>query len=218
MDSRIQKIIKTLGETYPDPKPSLDFKTPFELLVAAVLSAQCTDERVNKVTPALFKVADTPEGLLKLGIVKLEKYIRSTGFFHAKAKSLIGASAELVQKYNGALPTSLEALQTLPGIGRKTASVILAQAFHIPAFPVDRHVFRVANRLNLTGRQEKTPEKVDLAVRKTVPEKYWINLHMQLVFLGRQICRPKPKCDVCPLLPYCPTGQNIHQATSGGPK
>lgn len=209
MDSRIQKIIKILAKTYHKPKPSLNFKTPFELLVATVLSAQCTDERVNKVTPALFAAANTPEKLLRLGARKLENLVRPTGFYKAKTKSLLGAAAVLVKKFNGKVPANLEDLQKLPGVGRKTASVILAQAFKIPAFPVDRHVFRVANRLALAGAPQKTPEKTDLALRKNIPEKYWIALHMQLVYHGRQICRPKPNCGACPLLKHCSYGK-IH--------
>lgn len=209
MDTRVKKISEILNKTYPNPRPFLNFKTPFELLIASVLSAQCTDERVNKVTPALFAIANTPEGLIKLGKKRLEELIRSTGFYRAKARGIMGAAESILKDFGGEMPNTLENLQKLPGIGRKTASVILSQAFGVPAFPVDRHVFRVANRLNLTGKPEKTPDKTDMALRKVFPEKDWIKLHYELVLLGRTYCRPKPKCEECPLLKYCPTGQTF---------
>lgn len=205
MEARIQKIIRVLNKFYPNPKPFLHFRTPFELLVATILSAQCTDVRVNMVTPALFRAANTPEKLLRLGEKKLIPYIRSTGFYRAKTKSLLGASKMIVEKFSGKVPASLEDLQKLPGVGRKTASVVLAQAFGIPAFPVDRHVFRVANRLALAHAKdaEKTAEQLE----KNLPRKYWIPVHIQLVTHGRKICRPNPKCSACALLQYCPDGK-----------
>lgn len=200
-----ENIIKILKKMYPAPRPSLNFKTPFELLVASILSAQCTDERVNIVTGRLFATANTPEKIAKLGKSGLIKYIKPTGFFRAKAKNIIAACKKLITDFDGKIPRTLEQLQTLPGVGRKTASVVLAQAFHIPAFPVDRHVLRVANRLGLA--HAKTPDNTDMQLRAAIPEKLWIAAHMQLVLLGRQICRPKPKCEICPLLKYCPEGQ-----------
>ena len=216
---RVKKIIAALNKLYPDPKPALKFETPFESLVATILSAQCTDARVNIVTRQLFRVANTPEGILKLGEKRLEIFVRSTGFFRAKTKSLNGAAKMIIEKFGGRVPENLEDLQSLPGVGRKTASVVLAQAFGIPAFPVDRHVFRVANRLELAFvegakggakngiKRAKTPEKTDFALRKNIPEKFWIPLHLQLVYHGRLICRPKPKCHECALLKWCPEGQ-----------
>lgn len=207
MDKRIDSIIEALNKLFPDPKPALDFTTPFESLVATILSAQCTDARVNIVTKTLFNVANTPEKIIRLGGKKLEEYIHSTGFFHAKAKNIIATSKVLLENYDGKIPQSLEEMQKLPGVGRKTAGVVLAQAFKIPAFPVDRHIFRVTHRLALTTA--KTPDKTDEELRTRIPEKFWIRMHLQLVFLGRQICRPKPKCSICPLLKYCPEGQKI---------
>jgi len=172
MDARIAAIIKRLGELYPDPRPFLHFTSPFELLVAVILSAQCTDARVNLVTPTLFKVANTPEKMLKLGEKRLIPYIRSTGFFNAKAKSIIEASRGIVEKFGGEVPQTLEELQMLRGVGRKSASVVLSQAFGTPAFPVDRHVLRVANRLGLA--HANTPDKTDLQLRKVIPKKFWI--------------------------------------------
>lgn len=213
MNSRTGKIIAALNKSYPNPKPSLEFKSPFELLVAAVLSAQCTDERVNIVTEKLFAVANTPKKILSLGGRKLMGYIKPTGFYRAKGKNLINASRKLVEDFDGKVPASLEKLQTLPGVGRKTASVILAQAFRIPAFPVDRHIFRVANRLAISngaaGKPPKTPDETDLNLRKNIPKKLWIPMHLQLIYHGRAVCRPKPKCGICTLLPYCPAGKNF---------
>lgn len=214
MENRLQKIINVLNKLYPDPKPSLQFKTPFESLVATILSAQCTDARVNIVTRRLFRVANTPEKILKLGEKRLEIFVRPTGFYRVKTKNLIAASKMIVERFGGRVPNNLEDLQTLPGVGRKTASVVLAQAFGIPAFPVDRHIFRVANRLELAcvsvgDKHAKTPEETDLALRKNIPEKFWIPLHLQLIYHGRLICRPKPKCKECGLLKWCPEGQKI---------
>ena len=201
----VTRIINGLSKLYPNPQPSLDFKNPFELLVATILAAQCTDVRVNKITPALFRAASSPEKMIALGGKKLEGYIRSTGFFRAKAKSLMGACRALKEKFNGKIPSSLEELTALPGVGRKTASVVLSQAFDIPAFPVDRHVLRVANRLGLAA--SKTPDETDLQLRAAIPKHFWIRLHMQLVAHGRQICRPNPKCGACALLSDCPEGK-----------
>lgn len=209
-EKRHSKIIEELRKMYPNPKAPLHFTTPFELLIATILSAQCTDERVNKVTPELFKIANTPEKIVKLGEAKLIKYIRSTGFYNAKAKSIVGAARTILEKFDGHLPDSLEKLQELPGVGRKTASVVLIHAFGIPAFPVDRHVLRVANRLGLA--KAKRPDETDLQLRENVPQKYWIQMHLALVFHGRSFCRPKPKCADCPLLKYCPAGKEFMHA------
>lgn len=205
MDQQIKKIIHVLNKLYPNPKPFLHFRTPFELLVATILSAQCTDVRVNMVTPALFRAAGTPEKILRLGEKKLISYIRSTGFYRAKTKSLLGASKMIIEKFCGKVPKTPEALQKLPGVGRKTASVVLAQAFGIPAFPVDRHIFRVANRLALA--RAKNPDKTAEQLEKNLPKKYWIPMHIQLVSHGRKICRPNPKCGICRLIQYCPEGK-----------
>lgn len=205
MDARIQKILKILDREYPNPKPSLHFSTPFELLVATILSAQCTDARVNIVTKNLFKAANTPEKIVKLGTAKLEKHIRSTGFYKAKTRSLLEMSRMLLGKFDGRVPDTLEKLTSLRGVGRKTASVVLSQAFDVPAFPVDRHVLRVTNRLGL-AHHDNDPTKTDMEVRKKIPAKYWIRLHLQIIAHGRTICRPKPKCEICPLLRVCPEG------------
>lgn len=205
MDLRTKKILNELNKRYPDPKPPLDFKTPFELLIATILSAQCTDVRVNLVTKDLFRVANTPELIIKMGEKMLMQYIKSTGFYRAKAHSIIGCAKSILENFGGKVPGSLEELQKLPGVGRKTASVVLIHAFRIPAFPVDRHVLRVANRLGLAKGSD--PTKTDLELRKNIPKKFWIRTHLQLVYHGRVLCRPKPKCEECPLLPHCPEGQ-----------
>lgn len=205
MDTRVKKIVEGLTKLYPNPKPSLHFKNPFESLISTILSAQCTDQLVNLVTPKLFRAANTPEKMVKLGEKKLMILIKSTGFYRAKTKSVMGASRTLIEKFGGKVPGSLEALQTLPGVGRKTASVVLSQAFGIPAFPVDRHVFRVANRLALA--HAKTADDTTDQLEKTLPKSLWIHLHMQLIAHGRKICRPNPKCSICPLLTYCPDGK-----------
>jgi len=205
VDARTTKIIGILNREYPNPRPFLNFETPFQLLVATILSAQCTDERVNIVTKELFKVGGTPEQLLALGPRKVMALIRTTGFFNAKTKSLLGAAHAILEEYGGEVPNNLESLQKLPGVGRKTASVVLTQAFGVPAFPVDRHVHRVALRLDLT--RATTADKADLDLRRAIDKKYWISTHIQMISHGRKICKPKPRCSECPLLDYCPFGK-----------
>lgn len=206
MVARIEKILRGLEKLYPDVNPSLNFSSSFELLVATILSAQCTDKRVNMVTPALFKHARTPRQLARLPLGHLKRHIRSTGFFNSKARNLHACAKALLEKFDGEVPATLAELQTLPGVGRKTASVVLAQAFGIPAFPVDRHVLRVSNRLGL-AHAPASPDKTDVQVRKKIPPKYWIKLHLQLIYHGRRVCRPKPKCNECLLVRMCPYGK-----------
>ena len=254
MLKKAQIIIKTFNRLYPDPKPFLKHKSPFELLVAVILSAQCTDERVNKVTPALFKAANTPKKILKLGKAKLIKYIHSCGFYNQKARTILEASKSILEDSNG-LPSKKEFVRQsqkaprsrrfcdlyekalspasrgdahiahshylissppgrllkdftkIHGVGRKTASVVMAQAFKIPTFPVDTHVFRVAHRLGLS--KAKTPDKTDEDLRAAFPKKFWIPLHMQFISHGRTLCAARaPKCQICPLLKICPDGKN----------
>ena len=226
MKARIQKIINLLKKLYPNPQPFLHFRTPFESVVATILSAQCTDARVNIVTKPLFRAANTPEKMLALGEKKLMKLVKTTGFYRAKTKNILACAKMLMEKFGGAVPSTLEELQKLPGVGRKTASVVQCQSFGIPAFPVDRHVFRVANRLALSHAsydecrikrmRPKTPDKTDIQLRKNIPKKLWIPLHIQLISHGRNFCRPNPKCPACPLLPYCPEGKQRTDDTHGG--
>ncbi len=200
--AQIKKVIATLDREFPNPKPPLNFKSPFELLVAVVLAAQCTDERVNKVTPNLFPHYNTPKKLLSLGFSRLRGIVHSCGYHNQKARSLIACSKMLIERYEGKIPNTLEELMKLPGIGRKSASVILAQAYGIPSFPVDTHVFRIANRLGLV--HEKTPDKTALALEQKIPRNSWIPLHLQIIFHGRKTCKaPKPRCWECPLRELC---------------
>ncbi|MBP9718386.1 endonuclease III [Candidatus Gracilibacteria bacterium] len=202
MTAQVKEIIAALDRNFPDPQPFLHFQTPYELLIATILSAQCTDERVNKVTPALFAAANTPEKMITLSQSTISRLIHSCGFFNAKSKSILATSHTLIEKFNGVVPADLEKLQTLPGVGRKTASVVLTQAFNIPAFPVDTHVLRVANRLSFA--KSKDPTKVDLQARKKIASSLWRIVHLQIILLGRSWCRPKPKCPTCPLREVCP--------------
>jgi endonuclease III len=197
------KIISAFNKLYPNPKPFLKHSSPFELLVAVILSAQCTDKRVNEVTPGLFKEANTPEKMLKLGKRKLIGHIKSCGFFNQKARTIMETSKVITTRHNNNVPKTLKELTNIHGVGKKTASVVLGQAFNTPAFPVDTHVFRVAHRLGLSNA--KTPDATDLDLRKAFPEKSWIPVHIQMISHGRSLCTArKPKCKECPLLSICP--------------
>lgn len=195
-------IFTALQERFPNARCELDFNTPFELLIATILSAQCTDERVNLVTASLFAEVNTPESILELGQIALENKIRSLGLFHNKAKNILAACNVLVEKYNGKVPADLELLRGLPGVGRKTANVVVSNAFGIPALAVDTHVFRVAHRLGIA--QGKTPEKVEAELRMIFPKERWSLVHHLLIFQGRRICSArKPSCEVCPVAEIC---------------
>ena len=206
---RVTKAIKAeqlriLRELYPNAKPALTFKTPFELLIAVILSAQCTDVRVNVVTGRLFQYANTPEAIAALGQVKLETAIHDCGFFRMKAKHILETCHILLQEYGGEIPADFEALQKLPGVGRKTANVVMSVAFHAPAIAVDTHVFRVANRLHLAVG--KTPLEVEKGLQKAIPREDWSDAHHWLILHGRQLCKArKPLCGECPLAPVCPS-------------
>ena len=200
-------ILRILDQTYPEAKCSLDFNNPLDLLVATVLSAQCTDERVNKVTKTLFDKYQAAADYANATLEELEDDIRSTGFFRNKAKSLKNCSAELVAEYQGEVPASLEQLVKLPGIGRKTANVILGTAFNIPGIVVDTHVGRITQRIGLT--QEKDPVKIEFDLMEIIPRAKWTVFSHQLIQHGRKICNArKPKCSECPLLEHCDHGQS----------
>lgn len=187
----------------PEAQSELHFNNPFELLLAVVLSAQCTDKRVNMVTPELFKAFPTPEVLAVASTDLVFSYIKSISFPNNKAKSLIGLSQKLVSDFDGQVPDTMEALLTLPGVGRKTASVVLICAFNKPAMPVDTHVFRVSNRLGLTI-QSKTPEETEQILLKHIPEHLLPIAHHWLILHGRYICQArKPLCDQCGLISWC---------------
>ena len=198
----VKKILDELSSLYPDAQPALQFESPYELLVAVILSAQCTDERVNKVTAVLFKNYDTPEKMLTLSQSELEKYIFSCGFYHNKSAHILSASRDIIEKFGGEVPDSLEKLRTLAGVGRKTANVVYAVAFGGNAIAVDTHVFRVSNRLGIA--EGKTPEKVEDGLREAIPEELWSKAHHYLIYHGRRVCHSqKPDCINCTLKDYC---------------
>ena len=196
------EILRELGRLYPDAVPALSFRSPYELLVAVILSAQCTDERVNKVTAELFKEYNTPEKMLRLSQGELEKYIYSCGFYHNKAAHILSATRDILEKFGGEVPSSLEELRTLAGVGRKTANVVYAVAFGGDAIAVDTHVFRVSNRLGLAAGS--TPEKVEEGLCRVIPKELWSRAHHWLIYHGRQVCHSqRPDCAHCTLAPLC---------------
>ncbi|OIP81036.1 endonuclease III [Candidatus Peregrinibacteria bacterium CG22_combo_CG10-13_8_21_14_all_44_10] len=193
------KIAEILEKLYPDPQPTLDWNTPFEALIAVMLSAQCTDIKVNKVTAVLFKKANTPATILSIGQKRLSEIIKPCGLFNAKSKAIIGTCKAL--KGNN-IPNTFTELTALPGVGEKTAQVILAQVFNKPAFPVDTHIHRIANRLGIC--RTKTATQTSDCLKKKVPQKYWHNMHLQLIFHGRGTCTARsPKCEECKLKEFC---------------
>jgi endonuclease-3 len=201
----ISKILAILEESYPGASCSLTFRSPHQLLVATILSAQCTDERVNIVTPGLFKKYKTTRDFAEADIKELENDIRSTGFFRNKAKAIKESAMILVREHNGKMPESLEELIKLPGVGRKTASVVLGAAFgKAEGIVVDTHVARISFRLGLT--EEKEPLKIERDLMKIIPKKDWIDISHRLIIHGRQICKARrPDCNHCPLNRLCPT-------------
>ena len=208
----VPAILDILDKTYPKAQCSLDFANPLELLVATVLSAQCTDERVNQVTKRLFKKYQAAADYAQVASDELEEDIRPTGFFRNKAKSLKNCGAALVERYEGEVPDSLEDLVELPGIGRKTANVILGTAFNTPGIVVDTHVGRITQRLGLT--QQRDPVKIEFDLMEQIPREKWTVFSHQLIQHGRKICTArKPKCSICPLLEHCDFGQEAAVAT-----
>ena len=200
---RARRIDKILAETYPDAHCELDFSTPLELAVATILSAQSTDAGVNKVTPALFAKYPTAADYAAADRAELEEMIHSTGFFRAKTNSLIGLGQALVERYDGEVPPRLRDLVTLPGIGRKTANVILGNAFGIPGITVDTHFGRLARRFGWTTQDD--PVKVEHEVGALFPKRDWTMLSHRLIFHGRRMCHArKPACGVCPVARLCP--------------
>jgi len=201
---RIRRILSLLKAEYPDAQCALTHADPLQLLIATILSAQCTDVRVNQVTPGLFQRYPTTRDLAEAELSDLENLIRSTGFFRNKAKNIKGACQQLVSKFNGKIPQSMEELLTLPGVARKTANVVLGSAFGIPSgVVVDTHVFRLSHRLRLA--HAKTPEKVEQDLMRKIPREEWINFSHRLIFHGRRVCTArKPLCHVCSLGAVCP--------------
>lgn len=199
-----KEVFDILKKEYPVVKSALDFTTPFELIIATILSAQCTDARVNIVTKDLFKKYTSPQDFLDVPVEELEKDIFSTGFYRNKAKSIKNCCRMLVEKYNGDVPADFDALTELPGVGRKTASVVAANAFGIPAIAVDTHVKRLANLLGFIESDD--PEKIEMRLKELLPEEEWINSSHYLISHGRKICvARRPKCLECVLGEICPS-------------
>ena len=202
MKKDVLEILQKVEELYPDPKCELVFHSNYELLVAVILSAQCTDKRVNVVTKELFKKFNTPQKMITLSQNELENKIRSCGFFHNKAKHILECSKELVEKYGGEIPSNKDDLKNLAGVGEKTANVVLATAFGVPAIAVDTHVFRVSNRLGLAN--SKTVSGTQNNLEKNLPKDKWIKMHYALVLHGRYVCKSQnPLCGKCELKNYC---------------
>ena len=191
-----------LAQLYPDAKPALHYTTPYELLVAVILSAQCTDERVNIVTAKLFEKYSTPESMVTLSQKELEKYIFSCGFYRMKAEHILSASRDILEKFNGEVPSTVEELMTLAGVGKKTANVVYAVAFGGAAIAVDTHVFRVSNRLGLA--KGKDPLEVEKGLCKAIPKEDWSKAHHWLIYHGRRVCHSqRPDCGNCTLSGLC---------------
>lgn len=198
----INEIFSRFAENKPNPRIELDYTSPYTLLVAVVLSAQSTDKGVNKATPALFKVADTPEKMVKLGLDKLKTYIKTIGLYNAKGANIIALSQMLIDKYNSEVPADFEELQKLPGVGRKSAKVMLHSIWNQPVIAVDTHVFRVSNRIGLCN--EKNPLKTELALEKNIPMQWKDKAHHWLVLHGRYVCKArKPECERCLINDLC---------------
>ena len=197
-----EKILAELERLYPDAKPALQYKSPYELLVAVILSTQCTDERVNKVTDVLFKNYNTPEKMLTLSQEELEKYIFSCGFYRNKAAHILSASRDIMEKFAGEVPSSHDDLKKLAGVGQKTANVVYAVAFGGDAIAVDTHVFRVSNRLGLA--HANTPEKTEAQLNEIIPKSEWSKAHHWLIYHGRRVCHSqRPNCANCTLKALC---------------
>jgi endonuclease-3 len=209
---RVKGIFDLLSKEYPFVDSALEYNSPFQLLISTILSAQCTDARVNLVTKGLFKKYKKPEDYITITIRELEKDIFSTGFYRQKAKSIKGCCNQLVKLYNGEVPKNFEDLIKLPGVGRKTASVVLGNAFGIPAIAVDTHVKRLSNLLGLINSQD--PEKIEFRLKKLLPENRWINSSHLLAIHGRNICiARRPKCWICFLGKLCPSYNPNHKIT-----
>ena len=203
MKNSVKAIVDGLALLYPDARAELNFSSRFELLVAVILSAQCTDVRVNIITEDLFQVANTPEAMLELGEDAIREIIRSCGMYRQKAKNLWLTAERLLEVYGGEVPSTREELMTLPGVGRKTANVVMSCGFGEPAIAVDTHVLRVSNRLGLA--KGKDPLKVELQLQKVFPKEIWSVMHHRLILHGRYCCKARnPQCDRCGIFDYCP--------------
>ena len=198
---RVRRIFDRLDQQHPNATTELRFRNAYELLVATILSAQCTDARVNEVTPALFRRYPTPAALAAATPEDLEPQIQSTGFFRMKSRSLVGMARAIRDGHGGRVPASMDALVELPGVGRKTANVVLGHALGVPGFPVDRHVLRVTHRIGLTGSED--PEVVEAEITAMLPPDRWTRASDALILHGRRVCRPRPLCDRCAIRQDC---------------
>ena len=202
---RFKRIVSLLAREYPEPRCALSFEDPLQLIVATVLSAQCTDQRVNEVTKDLFRRYRTARDYTKAPASRLERDIRPTGFYRNKARSIKGLCAAIVERHSGDVPSTMEELVDLPGVGRKTANVVLAEGFGIPGLAVDTHVRRLSGRLGLT--EQTDPDKIEKDLTQIVPPPDWNALSLRLIQHGRSVCKARrPLCEECALLRYCPTG------------
>ena len=201
---RAKVIYRQLSKNYPNVRCELDYKNAFQLLVATVLSAQCTDKRVNQTTPALFKKYPNPQKMAKADLKEIQKLVKSTGFFRAKAKNIKGLSNKIMEEFEGKVPSNLEDLITLPGVGRKTANVVLGHAFGIPGITVDTHFGRLSRRFGWS--KQNNPVKVEFEVGELIPKKEWTNLSQRMIWHGRRVCHSrKPACGACALAKLCPS-------------
>lgn len=201
-EEKVNNILEKLNKSYPDAKCALNFKSPYELLISTILSAQCTDKRVNVVTEKLYQEYNTPKKMIELTQEKLQDKIKSCGLYKNKSKNILETSKILLEKYNGEVPKTREELTKLSGVGRKTANVVMSNAFNIPAIAVDTHVFRVSNRIGLTNAKNVLDTEKQLM--KNIPKEEWSKTHHLLIFHGRNICTSrKPKCEECPIKEYC---------------
>lgn len=199
---KINKILDDLDSLYPNAKAGLDFTTPFELLIATILSAQCTDVRVNKVTSVLFKEHNTPKTILDLGVDGLARYIKSCGLYKTKSKNIINTCNVLYHDYDSKVPDTIEELMKLPGVGRKTANVVVSNAFGTPAIAVDTHVFRVTNRIGIVN--EKDVLSTEMALMQEIPRDRWSKSHHLFIWHGRNLCKARnPRCEECILNDRC---------------
>lgn len=203
---RAAEIIKILRNEYPDAKISLDFETPHQLLVAAILAAQCTDERVNLVTPALFQKYPDIFAFAEADQAEMEEMVRSTGFFRNKSKAIIESARQIIADYKGQIPETIEELVEISGVGRKTANLLVGNIFNKPAIIVDTHVKRVTHRLGLT--ENKDPGKIEMDIREILPEEEYTHFNHLIVAHGRAVCKaPTPKCEICMVINLCPYGK-----------
>jgi endonuclease-3 len=204
----VQLIAQALQNSMPEAQVELDHRSPWELLVATILSAQCTDQRVNQVTPELFHRYKTPADLAKARLPDVERIIRSTGFFKSKARSIVACGLAVTERFSGQVPDTMDELVTLPGVGRKTANVLLGNAFGQPAIIVDTHVKRVSNRLGLTTSED--PEQIEKDLQQLLPPTQWTGVSQRLLLHGRYLCLArKPQCGRCPIYDYCSAKEKI---------